>query len=260
MINSRSLEVPISQINSHGPKDVRAIEILLYVETFYGRHTALNNGRGWELNNSCGRALNNSCERALNNSCGYNDVSIQKYESGQSISHNIACPPSEHLDKPAHSHSLIGVFAIRVKTFGILGYPKSALRRLWADCAEAQAITVLARRTCNLVGNAVVRLMFATDVYTFKLYPVTRLIQQTTNWRFCVCVCVCDFVVVFFFFFFCFVCFFFLGKMTLTLYVNCILRRQLIYKCRSLRFVCWIFIVSIQRIYQTYMNKTAVSL
>ena len=31
------------------------------------------------------------------------------------------------------------VFAVRMKRLWILGYPQSAMRRLWSDCADAQA-------------------------------------------------------------------------------------------------------------------------
>ena len=33
MINHQWLELPMSRTNSHGPKDVRAIEVRLYTET-----------------------------------------------------------------------------------------------------------------------------------------------------------------------------------------------------------------------------------
>ena len=34
MINPQWLELPLSRINFHGPKDVRAIEVLLYLESY----------------------------------------------------------------------------------------------------------------------------------------------------------------------------------------------------------------------------------
>ena len=36
-------------------------------------------------------------------------------------------------------HGGWSVFAVRLKTFYILGYPQNVLQRLWSDCADAQA-------------------------------------------------------------------------------------------------------------------------
>ena len=49
----------------------------------------------------------------------------------------IACAPSEDSDQPAHPRSLIRVLAVRLKTLWILGYPRSASRKLRSDCADA---------------------------------------------------------------------------------------------------------------------------
>ena len=46
MINPQWLELPLSRINFHGPKDVRAIEVLLYII----------------LTNPCSRSRSNAVE------------------------------------------------------------------------------------------------------------------------------------------------------------------------------------------------------
>ena len=47
--------------------------------------------------------------------------------------------PSDDSDQSGHPPSLIRVFAVRMKTGGILSYPLNAQRRLWSDLADAQA-------------------------------------------------------------------------------------------------------------------------
>ena len=49
------------------------------------------------------------------------------------------CAPSEDSDQPGLPHSLIRVFAVRMKKAWVLSYPLSAQRRLWSDWADAQA-------------------------------------------------------------------------------------------------------------------------
>ena len=51
----------------------------------------------------------------------------------------MACAPSEDSDQPGHTPSLTKVFAVRMKKAWVLCYPMSAERRLWSDCADAQA-------------------------------------------------------------------------------------------------------------------------
>ena len=67
------------------------------------------------------------------------EVDIRKYrnEQGDSISFENACAPSEDSDQPAHPRSLIRVFAARLKTLWLFGYPRSALRRLIRQCGCA---------------------------------------------------------------------------------------------------------------------------
>ena len=47
--------------------------------------------------------------------------------------------PSKDSDQPGHPPSLIRVFVVPMKKLWILRYPVSAQRRLWSDCANAQA-------------------------------------------------------------------------------------------------------------------------
>ena len=51
----------------------------------------------------------------------------------------MICAPSEDSDQPGHLPSLIRVLAVRMKKPWVLGYPLSALQRLWSDWADAQA-------------------------------------------------------------------------------------------------------------------------
>ena len=48
------------------------------------------------------------------------------------------CAPRSS-DQPGHPPSLIRVAAVRMKKTCVLSYPLSAQRRLWSDCAYAQA-------------------------------------------------------------------------------------------------------------------------
>ena len=52
MINPQWLELPMSRMNFHGPKDIRAIEVRLYVSQFIGGFIvciALNK-KGYQVN------------------------------------------------------------------------------------------------------------------------------------------------------------------------------------------------------------------
>ena len=51
----------------------------------------------------------------------------------------MACAPSEDSDQPGHLPSLVRVLAVCMKEPWVLSYPMSAQRRLWSDCADAQA-------------------------------------------------------------------------------------------------------------------------
>ena len=57
-------------------------------------------------------------------------VIIIKFEPGSSEMYNLACPPGEALDQPAHPLSLNRDFAARAKNDWDLGYPLSIKRRL----------------------------------------------------------------------------------------------------------------------------------
>ena len=61
-----------------------------------------------------------------------------KFEAGHSNSCKIACAPSENTNQSAHPRSLVRVYAVFLKTFKILCYSKSVLRR-GSDCVDAQA-------------------------------------------------------------------------------------------------------------------------
>ena len=62
-----------------------------------------------------------------------------RYESGHSISYNIACATSEDSDQPVHPHRLIRVSAVHLKTLGIICYLQSVMRRFCSDRANVQA-------------------------------------------------------------------------------------------------------------------------
>ena len=57
-------------------------------------------------------------------------------EPGHSISYNIACAFSEDSNQPVYLHSLIRVFAVRLRTLWILGYPQCVHRSLWSECSD----------------------------------------------------------------------------------------------------------------------------
>ena len=56
-----------------------------------------------------------------------------------SISYNILCAHNEDSDERAPPHMMIRVYADCLKTLWIIGYPNNALKRLFSDCANAQA-------------------------------------------------------------------------------------------------------------------------
>ena len=72
-------------------------------------------------------------------------IHIKRSEPGNSTSYKIPRASSGNADQLAHLHSLIGVFAVSMKTLWIFGYLQSALRRRWSDCADVQADLSLSR-------------------------------------------------------------------------------------------------------------------
>ena len=74
------------------------------------------------------------------------------------------CTPSEDSDQPGHLHSLITVFAVRMKKAWVLSYPLSAQRRLWSDWADAQADLSLHWVHSHFVGFVMSRLSFPHDM------------------------------------------------------------------------------------------------
>ena len=59
---------------------------------------------------------------------------------------------SEDSGQLGHPPSLIRVFAVRMKKAWALNYPLSAQRRLWSDCANAQADLSLRWAHTHFVG------------------------------------------------------------------------------------------------------------
>ena len=51
----------------------------------------------------------------------------------------LICAPNENSYQPAYSHSLIGVFVVRIMKLYILCCTKCAQWIFWSDCANAQA-------------------------------------------------------------------------------------------------------------------------
>ena len=49
------------------------------------------------------------------------------------------CPPSEHSDQPAHSHSLIRIFTDRILDIQECKVSLCGQRRIWSGCTDAQA-------------------------------------------------------------------------------------------------------------------------
>ena len=65
--------------------------------------------------------------------------SIRRDESQREETYLLTCAPTEDLNQPTHPHSLIRVFAVRMRKLYILGYPKCAQWRFWSDCANVQS-------------------------------------------------------------------------------------------------------------------------
>ena len=64
---------------------------------------------------------------------------VSPYEPPHDKTNKMACAPREDSDRPGHPASLIRVFAVSMKKAWVLSYPLTAQRRLWSDCADAQA-------------------------------------------------------------------------------------------------------------------------
>ena len=69
------------------------------------------------------------------------------------------CAPSEDSDQPGHPHSLIRVFAVRIKKASVLSYALSAQRRLLSDWVDAQADLSLRWAHTHFVGFVMSRLI-----------------------------------------------------------------------------------------------------
>ena len=82
------------------------------------------------------------------------------------------CAPSEDSDQPGHPPSLIRVFAVRMKKAWVLSYPLSAQRRLWSDCADAQADLSLRWAHTHFIGFVMSRLMYiwVKTIQQFEAY------------------------------------------------------------------------------------------
>ena len=83
----------------------------------------------------------------------------------------MAFAPSEDLDQPEHSLSLIRVFAVRMKIAWVLSYPLSAQRRLWSDWVDAQADVSLRWAHSHFVGFVMRRLICPCISFMVLLVP-----------------------------------------------------------------------------------------
>ena len=92
----------------------------------------------------------------------------------------MACAPSENSDQPGHMHSLIIVFAVRMKKAWALSYPLSTQLRLLSGWADAQADLclrwahmpfcwiVVRWLSCNLVNE----IQYLIEVIQLKVYKL----------------------------------------------------------------------------------------
>ena len=87
---------------------------------------------------------------------------IEQYEPKTSIIYKIACASNEGSDQPAHPRSLLKVFAGYSADNQKSMASSGGLERL---CGCAKLFWVFAMCTCNLVGNAVLQLIF-NPLYT----------------------------------------------------------------------------------------------
>ena len=82
------------------------------------------------------------------------------YEPPHDKTNKMACAPTEDSDQPGHPPSLIRVFLVRMRKAWVLSYPLSAQRRLWSDCADAQADLSLRWAQCYFVCFVMSRLIW----------------------------------------------------------------------------------------------------
>ena len=68
----------------------------------------------------------------------FQTIPLNYIKPGHSISYKISSATSEYPDQLVHYRRLIRVFAVYFRTVWVSGYPESARRRLWLDCANAQ--------------------------------------------------------------------------------------------------------------------------
>ena len=73
-------------------------------------------------------------------------------EPAHDKTYKMACAPGENSDQPGHPPSLIWIFTVRMKKAWVLCYLLSGKRRLWSDCADAQADPSLRWCTYHFVG------------------------------------------------------------------------------------------------------------
>ena len=102
----------------------------------------------------------------------------------------IDCVPSEDSDQPWYPPSLIRVFAVRIKKAWVLSYPLSAQRRLWSDCADAQADLSLRWAHRHFVSFVMSRLKWRSlsPTIIMKMWKILMMLQRNYEvkiWWFC---------------------------------------------------------------------------
>ena len=83
------------------------------------------------LINRCLRCWYQDCLMNHDNTCNWIKQQRQK-------TYLRTGTPNEDAYQPAYPRSLIWAFVVRMKTLCTLGYPNSAHRRFWSDCANTQ--------------------------------------------------------------------------------------------------------------------------
>ena len=104
--------------------------------------------------------------------------------------HTVSSSVSEH------PHSLIRVFAVRMKKAWVLSYPLNAQRRLWSDWADAQADLSLRWAHSRFVGFDMRRLIYDSTsflkflwgflfyyYYFILFWHMSSLVTKPTKWR-----------------------------------------------------------------------------
>ena len=82
-------------------------------------------------------------------------------------------------NQPAHLHSLVSVFVVRMEKLCILGYPNYTKPRFWSDCAHAQVDIILrwAHMSENTFSEAVehkLALSLQDQTWFFNALTFTR--------------------------------------------------------------------------------------